>query len=140
MPRLLLALTAVLLAALTAPALAAAPPTAWRGTSSVYGVAVTVYGYATSKVKVVATPTCDATKLRTTAVGTLTKAGRFSITAAAITSTTYKPMDVLGTGRVTRAKVTGSFKVRYQRTAQATSCSYGPDPFTATRLARVPAR
>ena len=131
---------AVVLGVLATPAVAAAPTTAWQGTSSVFGVTINVYGYASSKIKVVATPTCDTTALRTTAIGRLSTTGRFSITAATTTSKAYKPIDVVVTGRVTKAKVTGSYRVRYQRTNAASSCSYGPDPFVAKRLARVPSR
>ncbi len=67
------------------------------------------------------------------------RSGGFKITSATTNSTAWKPIVVLVTGRVTKAKVTGSFKARYQRASTGTNCSYGPDPFVAKRLARVPA-
>ena len=103
MPRHRFAVVAALavLALLATPAIAAAPNKAWRGQSGIFGATITVYGYASGKIKVVATPTCDTSPLRT---------------------------------------VTGSYRVRYQRTDAASSCSYGPDPFVAKRLAGVPGR
>lgn len=137
--RVLLALTIGLLLALVAPAVAAAPDRAWRGIGGVYNGPITVYGYGTTKVKVVSTPQCDKDHLKTIAIGKVSKLGRFKITTATLKSAKYTPEDVVVEGRVTKAKVTGSFNVRYARTGPgAPSCSYGPDPFVAKRLTSVP--